>query len=171
MFEDTFSGCFFWETAFENTPWRDTYTTDNKVTINGQTYAFGVESETGTFSSSYTNAEEYAAFAESLGFTVLTMEEYNSSYEPEYLPSGTGGAYEWVYHPGDFSYKKIALPYGVTGEDSTGKFEYNTTITDVLLPNTMTKIGSSMFSSCPELKCVYIPGSVKEIDGWAFYRM
>ena len=128
----------------------------------------GIESENPP---PYYDAESYKTYAESLGYTVLTMDEYNSSYiENTIVYSEILQMWmpQMVFHPGDFSYTKIALPYDITGEDSNNKFRQNSTITDVLIPNTMNLIDSYMFSKCSNLESINIPGSVKTINEYAF---
>lgn len=43
-------------------------------------------------------------------------------------------------------------------------------ITDVTIPNTVTKIGANAFKNCINLTNITIPNSVTSIGGWAFYN-
>lgn len=49
-------------------------------------------------------------------------------------------------------------------------FEYLSTITSVILPNSVTSIGFDAFKKCASLTSVIIPGSVKSIGQSAFSR-
>ena len=118
-------------------------------------YLAGIPSE---HQGAYWDAASYEAYAESLGYTVLTMDQYNSSFWDH-----NNDQPMWSY-----SYTKIALPYGVTGDEtSSERFQFNTTVTDVLIPNTMTLIDPGMFYGS-SLQSVYIPESVKTIGDSAF---
>ena len=72
--------------------------------------------------------------------------------------------------------KKVQVISSINGKTVTGIHGYNSgaqaafdsTITDIILPNTITTIGSSAFTRCTALKSIVIPNSVTEIGDYAF---
>lgn len=67
--------------------------------------------------------------------------------------------------------KKVVIGNGITsiGDSSfEPEYEVNYPIESVTLPNSLTRIGSSAFYKCVNLKNITIPESVEYIGGWAF---
>lgn len=62
----------------------------------------------------------------------------------------------------------INLPEGVKIIDN-GVF-YKTDITDIVLPSTLTEIGSNAFEACKNLTNIIIPENVLHIGDYAFYK-
>ena len=59
--------------------------------------------------------------------------------------------------------------------DNNGDIEYNDSkyslVTELVIPNTVTNIGSAAFSNCSSLSSVIVPASVASIGAYAFCRM
>jgi len=95
----------------------------------------------------------------------------------------------WAKACGDYTYCVVngtASIEGYHGKDSAvvvpnaldsipvtrigaGAFGWNTTVTSVMLPATVSEIGVCAFSDCSSLKSVILPESLKVIDDQAFY--
>lgn len=97
-------------------------------------------------------------------------------------------AADWLTY-GDFSYSveddggitiveyngkdaQIVIPEKIDGKNVTAigacVFEENQTITDVVLPGTIKKIGYKAFDSCKNLENINFPSSLEVIDSYAF---
>ena len=69
--------------------------------------------------------------------------------------------------------KEIILPADYKGENYTigaDAFKGNTTITSVVIPNSVTSIGNMAFAACSGLTSITIPNSVTSIGNYAFYN-
>ena len=69
--------------------------------------------------------------------------------------------------------KEIILPADYKGENYTigaDAFKGNTTITSVVIPNSVTSIGNMAFAACSGLTSITIPNSVTIIGEYAFYN-
>lgn len=62
----------------------------------------------------------------------------------------------------------VTVPEGVTV--IAGAFENNAFLTEVILPSTLTTIGSYSFNGCSKLESINIPDSVTKIGQWAFAK-
>ncbi|MBP5629056.1 MAG: leucine-rich repeat protein [Bacteroidaceae bacterium] len=76
------------------------------------------------------------------------------------------------YYTGD-----IVIPSTVTYNDETytvtsidAAFNGSSNLTSVVIPNTVTSLGSYAFGSCSKLTSITIPNSVTSIGGYAFYQ-
>ena len=67
----------------------------------------------------------------------------------------------------DSSLKKIILPDTVT-EIGSAAFYWNSNLTEVVLPRSLTKIGRQAFTECISLKEISIPAGVTSIEKQAF---
>ncbi len=61
----------------------------------------------------------------------------------------------------------LYIPYGMVGIAS-GAFEGNTSLTEVILPDTIEFISQDAFKDCTSLKSINVPSSVVYFDGGAF---
>jgi hypothetical protein len=74
-----------------------------------------------------------------------------------------------MYRPNADSDYLPVTEIGSTGDSSNSNAAfYNTTITSVTIPETVTTIGSYAFSGCDSLTTITIPASVTEIGSYAF---
>lgn len=76
------------------------------------------------------------------------------------------------YYTGD-----IVIPSTITYNDVTytvtsidAAFNGSSNLTSVVIPNTVTSLGSYAFGSCSKLTSITIPNSVTSIGGYAFYQ-
>ncbi len=91
----------------------------------------------------------------------------------EYSLINDGTEYE-VVGIGDCRGRNIAIPSSYQNKPVTsigdGAFEDCTSLTEIIIPDSITNIGYDAFESCTSLKSVVIPNSVKSICGEAFQR-
>ena len=85
-----------------------------------------------------------------------------------YLLSYTGSDKELIF-PSIDKAKEVFGDFGDTYEIYEYAFYENTNITSVTIPDSVTSIGSSAFSSCSSLTSITIPESVTSIGSSAFY--
>lgn len=100
------------------------------------------------------NATPADCFDYEYNSTGLTITDYFGDYTDVVIPSyieDSWGDVEPVTQIGDWA------------------FEDNTSITSVVLPNTVTHIGEAAFESCTSLRSIYIPDSVTSLGAEAFY--
>ncbi len=71
------------------------------------------------------------------------------------------------YHMNDLIVKEILMPDTVT-KIGNSAFKYCSYLTSITVSNNLTHIGLSAFSNCHSLKCIYIPKTVTYIGNWAF---
>ncbi len=94
----------------------------------------------------------------------------NGSREGDFLFNNVEGVNTLCAYVGNDS--EISLPTDYKGKSyiiGTNAFVYDTTITSVTIPNSVTSIGESAFRGCTGITNISIPNSVKNIDGFAFY--
>ena len=72
-----------------------------------------------------------------------------------------------LYHNGKLV-TNVTIPNGVT-KITDGQFRANKSLTSITIPNSVTSIGGSAFCGCSRLDSITIPASVKEIGESAFY--
>ncbi len=82
------------------------------------------------------------------------------------LPNGLQSLGPGVFSGNEFS--SVVIPNGVTIEDSEGMFAGCEKLEKVILPESMTHLGSNMFFGCKNLTEVNIPEGVTEIRDRAF---
>ena len=83
----------------------------------------------------------------------------NDSLFTSYYPNEMAGTWSTKFH--------LDLPFYLE-EIQASAFEGSTSITEVVLPDGMTTIGSRAFANCSKLKIVHIPDSVQTIGEDAF---
>ena len=95
----------------------------------------------------------------------LTISGTGDMWDFETEEDGEEGAFAdtpW----GPFSLKKLIVEEGVTGISELAFRD--DALTNLTLPDTLTRIGAFAFINCDSLKSVVIPGSVTEIGKYAF---
>ena len=95
------------------------------------------------------------------GWLIDTSDELPAEYTIE---AGTRGIAVGAFARS--SVTKVTVPDSVTALN--GAFAYCTTITEAILPQTLSYIGSAAFSDCTQLQTIIIPDSVTSIGYWAF---
>ena len=90
---------------------------------------------------------------------------------PATIADGSGLAYDGISHwsivPDDIGGEPSAPVWTVVDGELTGVSLNG--FTDVVIPDSVTKIGARVFYGCDELRTVTIPDSVTEIGDYAFY--
>ena len=69
---------------------------------------------------------------------------------------------------GRSEFSKLVLPKGLLDIDNAGVFAQCTSLTEIVWPDSLRKIGHSAFEGCTSLKEVTIPSTVVEMGGWVF---
>lgn len=95
-------------------------------------------------------------------------ENIENAFEFRYIPTLNG--YELVKYTGNARVVEIPalykdLPVKIINGSS---FNGNKSICNVILPDTITKIGGGAFSGCTSLVSIKIPNSVTDIGDWTF---
>ena len=73
-----------------------------------------------------------------------------------------------LYHNGKLV-TNVIIPNGVT-KIADGQFCNNKSLTSITIPNSVTTIGYKAFAGCSSLRSITIPASVKKIGSSAFYN-
>ena len=106
----------------------------------------------------------YYAFGRCSGLTSIRVDENNTVYDSR---DNCNAVIEKNTNKLVFGCKNTTIPNNVTSIGESA-FSSCSGLTNITIPDSVTSIGNSAFYECTGLTSIMIPSSVTSIDGWAF---